>query len=78
MQDADAAARISARSQEIITLTGNGSCTVMGADESAPRTCAVEIVDASLTIYLDLAGILDPAVECEKLTNQVRQHRFPL
>jgi hypothetical protein len=36
------------------------SCTVIAQMRSALRARAVEIVDASPTIYLDLAGILDP------------------
>jgi valyl-tRNA synthetase len=63
---------LSARADDIATLVGAcPSCAALPAGAPAPAGCAVAVVDASTTLYLHLAGLLDPEMELAKLRKQL-------
>uniref|UniRef100_A0A7R9VF87 valine--tRNA ligase n=1 Tax=Chlamydomonas euryale TaxID=1486919 RepID=A0A7R9VF87_9CHLO len=66
--DASRKAQLSGLASEIATLGTGASVAVLGpGDSDAPPGCSVAIVDDVTAIKMQLAGILDPALEIQKL-----------
>ncbi|GAX73886.1 hypothetical protein CEUSTIGMA_g1336.t1 [Chlamydomonas eustigma] len=64
---------LSSFSSEVATLTSSADITVLGPGVSQPAGCSVAIVDESTTVYMLLAGVLDPVLEIQKLQKKVSE-----
>ncbi|XP_020258014.1 valine--tRNA ligase, mitochondrial 1-like [Asparagus officinalis] len=63
----DIAKLIKAYEFEIVTLASLSSLKVLSRDDDVPRGCAFDVVNESLSMYLQLQGKLNAEVEREKL-----------
>mmetsp|Transcript_29964 Transcript_29964/g.66340 ORF Transcript_29964/g.66340 Transcript_29964/m.66340 type:complete len:1040 (+) Transcript_29964:120-3239(+) len=64
---------LTALSSEVATLTTSSEVSVLPPGTSAPSGCSVGIVDDSTTLHMLLKGILDPALEIQKLQKKVAE-----
>lgn len=71
--DASRHAVLSSLSSEAATLTTSSEVEVLPPGSPAPPGCSVGIVDDSTTVYLVMAGILDPVLEVQKLEKKVAE-----
>lgn len=55
---------------EISSLTSCAEVRLQQAGEATPSGCAPAVIDATTTVQLLLAGILDPQKEMEKLQKE--------
>ena len=56
--------------EEISSLTSCAEVRLLEAGEATPSGCAPAVIDATTTVQLLLAGILDPHKEIEKLQKE--------
>lgn len=61
---------------EIATLTTSSKVELLDASAPTPSGCSVAIVDDATKIYMLLTGVLDPALEIQKLQKKVRGCRW--
>ena len=71
--DAGKHAMLSSLSSEAATLTTSSEVEVLQAGSAPPPGCSVGIVDDSTTVYIVLAGVLDPVLEVQKLEKKVAE-----
>jgi valyl-tRNA synthetase len=57
----------------ITALASCGSVTLLSATDAVPTGCGVNVINESITIYLLLRGVVDPAMEIEKLNKKIAQ-----
>ena len=66
----DAAKRFA---EGIATLAGCGRVDVLGPDDEVPPGCGVTVINESVSVYLMLKGVVDPAAEIAKLEKKSSQ-----
>ena len=71
--DYERVGRLRRYAREIQTLAGTSSVEVLDTGTEHPRGCGAQVVDATTTVYLQLAGLLDPAKELEKLAKRKQE-----
>ena len=57
----------------IATLAGCARVDVIGPDDEVPPGCGVTIINESISVYLMLKGVVDPAAEIAKLEKKSSQ-----
>ncbi len=69
----DATAAIDAFARDVATLAGCAMLTRLGPEDQIPAGCGVVVVNESVTLYLLLRGVVDPATEIAKLGKKTTQ-----
>lgn len=60
-------------SGQIATLSTSSGVSVSGNAEGLPQGCGIAIVDAATTAHMALKGVLDPALELQKLERKLAE-----
>jgi valyl-tRNA synthetase len=55
----------------VSTLSSSGITTVLGENDATPAGCGVTVVSESLSVFVNLAGSVDPAAEIGKLEKKI-------
>jgi valyl-tRNA synthetase len=55
----------------VSTLSSSGKTTVLGENDATPAGCGVTVVSESLSVFVNLAGSVDPAAEIGKLEKKI-------
>ena len=55
----------------VSTLSSSGKTTVLHENDAAPAGCGVTVVSESLSVFVNLAGSVDPAAEIGKLEKKM-------